>query len=212
MDSSAVFESGIQYRWAGAKSKPILRLMAHLVLMLVVLLLALQAWQLWQLQTQLDVVNRERNVGGAGEPGIDVAKPGASRVFGHNGSLPSRNLSQEQRRSLNQTIGQLNTPWHGLFAQLEEATPRSVALLSIEPDGKRMVRIQAEAKTLDNLLLYAASLQNRGVFGELVYVKHETNEQDSTRPARLSFQLALKTVEVTLASRPLSPSESKVSK
>ncbi len=103
-------------------------------------------------------------------------------------------LSQDQRRQLNRVILQLNTPWQDLFQQLERSTPPDVALISIEPDAYRAsVKLQAEAKSLDTLLSYAASLASRDVLGALTYSKHETNDQDPNKPIRLSFEMALRT-------------------
>lgn len=105
-------------------------------------------------------------------------------------------LSEDTRRNLNTVIRQLNTPWQDLFDQLESLTPNDVALLSIEPDARRRsIKLLAEAKTLDSLLVYAAGLEQQGVFGRLTYSKYETNEQDSNKPTRLSFELELRTPE-----------------
>lgn len=120
--------------------------------------------------------------------------PAAVRTGGGQGLVAGTGLTQEQINALNGVIRQLNIPWHDLFEQLERSTPAEVALLSIEPDGQRaVVKMQAEAKTLDALLRYAASLQKQGVFGRLSYSKHETNDQDVNRPVRLSFELTLLT-------------------
>jgi Tfp pilus assembly protein PilN len=102
-------------------------------------------------------------------------------------------LTEEQRRGLNAVIRQLNTPWQDLFDQLERSTPPDVALISIEPDARRgSIRLQAEAKTLETLLNYAAQLQQRGVLGRLTYSKHETNEQDNNKPLRLSVDIEMR--------------------
>ena len=99
-------------------------------------------------------------------------------------------LDDDTRRHLNTVVQQLNTPWQDLFNQLERLTPPEVALLSIEPDTRRdTIKLQAEAKSLDALLVYAAGLEQRGMFGRLTYSKHETNDQDPNKPSRLSFEL-----------------------
>lgn len=105
-------------------------------------------------------------------------------------------LNEEMRRNLNTIIRQLNTPWQDLFDQLESLTPEGIALISIEPDASRKsIKLQAEAKTLDALLAYAAGLEQQGVFGRLTYSKYETNEKDANKPTRLSFELELRTPE-----------------
>jgi hypothetical protein len=108
-------------------------------------------------------------------------------------------LSQEHRAAVNAVVDQLNISWHQVFEQLEDATPDNIALLSIEPDGKNsVIKFQAEAKSLDSLLLYASSLENRGLFGQLNYSKHETFEQDPNKPIRLSFELGLLASDTSL--------------
>lgn len=111
-----------------------------------------------------------------------------------NATMPGQAVQRQQLQTL---LAQLNTPWQQLLEQLEDATPDQVALISMEPDTQRgSIKILAEAKQIDTLLRYAASLQNQGVFGSLTYGKHETNEHDPLRPARLGIELQL---------RPLSP-------
>jgi hypothetical protein len=101
-------------------------------------------------------------------------------------------LTVQQTRDWNQLARHLNTPWPTILDALETATPASVALVAIEPDPQRgSVRLQAEAKALDTLLDYAEALKAAGPFQEVVLVKHETNEQDATRPMRLSLDARL---------------------
>ena len=101
-------------------------------------------------------------------------------------------LSKENLKALGGVIKQLNVPWQDIFKQLEKTIPPDIALLSIEPDAQRgQIRLQAEAESLDSLLRYASTLQNYGIFGRLNYSKHETNEQDPNKPARLTFELGL---------------------
>jgi septal ring factor EnvC (AmiA/AmiB activator) len=101
--------------------------------------------------------------------------------------------TEDQRRGLNTVIRQLNTPWQDLFDQLEKTTPTDIALISIEPDAKRAtIRLVAEAKRLETLLTYTSDLQQQGVFSSLTYSKHETNDQDSNKPVRLTFELDLR--------------------
>ena len=102
-------------------------------------------------------------------------------------------LSPLQVRGYNGVIRQLNVPWKNLFEDLEAVTPMDVALISIEPDGSRStVKLVAEAKSLTTLLSYSSKLQQNGIFGRITYSKHETNEQDTNKPIRLSFELELR--------------------
>jgi Tfp pilus assembly protein PilN len=109
-------------------------------------------------------------------------------------AAPSRPvLPPEERRAWNQVVRQLNTPWSSLLAALESVTPEDVALVSIEPDARQAsVRVQAEAKSLDALLVYAQALKGAEPFADVAPVKHETNEQDPNRPVRLTLNLRLR--------------------
>lgn len=127
---------------------------------------------------------------------VTPAKPAVARtstaVRRDAGLVPGQALTADQRQGLLAVARQLNIPWQELFEQLERSTPPQVALVSVEPDGQRgTVRLQAEAKSLDTLLQYAAALQGQGVLGRLNYNKHETNGQDANRPMRLTFELVL---------------------
>ena len=107
--------------------------------------------------------------------------------------IPVSALSPLQVRGYNSVIRQLNVPWKNLFEDLESITPMDVALISIEPDGSRStVKLVAEAKSLTTLLSYSSKLQQNGIFGRITYSKHETNEQDTNKPIRLSFELELR--------------------
>ncbi len=101
--------------------------------------------------------------------------------------------SVQQVSHLNGVIRQLNTPWSDLLDAFERQTPPGVALILVEPDaGKRVVRVQAEARDVDALLAYVDLLASDAAFSGATPMQHETNEQDPNRPVRLSFELALK--------------------
>lgn len=101
-------------------------------------------------------------------------------------------LSPQQVQALNLTIGHLNTPWSDVFDALEEQARSDVALLSIEPDaGRRSVRIEAEGRTLQELLRYSARLGTSPRFGSIELTKHEFNDRDPARPVRLTINASL---------------------
>lgn len=107
------------------------------------------------------------------------------------GTAPA--IAADQRRAWNEVVGRLNMPWTAMLDTLEAQTPDDVALVSIEPDARGgIVRLQAEARTLDALLAYARALRTAGPFADAIPVKHETNEQDPNRPVRLTLQIRLR--------------------
>jgi Tfp pilus assembly protein PilN len=98
-------------------------------------------------------------------------------------------VTDMQASAINGAVAQLNLPWPQLLDAVESATPPSIALLSLEPDGKKqMLSGTAEAKSLDAMLDYLAALKQQPFFHALVLSKHEVNERDANRPIRFQFQ------------------------
>lgn len=101
-------------------------------------------------------------------------------------------LSAAQVDAWNSVIRQINAPWPAIFDLLEERTPRDIALLSVEPEVRRgVLRITAEARTLEALLDYAHVLRGSALVADVTLVRHETNEQDAQQPVRLSLDVVL---------------------
>jgi hypothetical protein len=99
---------------------------------------------------------------------------------------------RQRVQGLNRIIHQLNTPWSDIFDALEQHAHSEVAIVSIEPDtGKGRVRIEAEAKRLEDLLGYARQLRQSPQFQQIDLVKHEVNERDPGRPFRMSIDVFL---------------------
>lgn len=196
--SALHFETVPRYTLCGQRSR---RWQSLLAFLLLALSLTYTGWLVLQFSQAAEATKALQEQGQALKAALAATAPSkrkasllpAENATGLGAGLVG-NLTAEKRRMLNAVIQQLNIPWHDVFEQLEGSTPQDVALLSIEPDGQRgAIKLQAEAKSLDTLLLYAASLQQQGVFGRLSYRKHETNEQDSNKPDRLSFELELRT-------------------
>ncbi len=99
---------------------------------------------------------------------------------------------RQRIQGLNRVIRQLNAPWSDIFDALEKQAQAEVALVSIEPDAsKGSVRIEAEAKRLEDLLEYARRLGQSSQFQHVTPVKHEINERDAARPFRMSIDATL---------------------
>lgn len=180
-----------------AHTSPAARLLGHttrcwqqwlaLVLLAVtVAALAGAAWQVWQLRQQTTALN-EATAALVASAGKLARAPSATQIGA------SAALTPQQVRAWNQVIVRLNTPWPAIFDALEQSTPMGVALLGIDPrPGEGSIRIQAEARTLDELLKYTGRLQATPPFGEVLLVKHETHEQDPQRPVRLTVEVRLR--------------------
>ena len=96
-------------------------------------------------------------------------------------------------RQLNQARRLLNTPWSDLLDAFERNASPGVGLTALAPDGATgRLGVQAEARDVDTLLAYAQTLAADPALGSLVLHQQATNELDPNRPARLSFDLALR--------------------
>ncbi|MFD0668901.1 PilN domain-containing protein [Ramlibacter sp. MAHUQ-53] len=102
-------------------------------------------------------------------------------------------LGRQAAEAWSRALRPLNTPWPTLLDALQRLAPANVALVGIEPDGAQaLVRLQAEARSLDALLAYAGALRAAPGFGEVTLVRHETREQEPQRPVRLTLDVALR--------------------
>lgn len=99
-----------------------------------------------------------------------------------------------ETRQVNAVIHQLSLPWKALFAAIEMTRTNEVAVLAIEPEvNKGLVNISAEAKKLDGMLNYAASLQKVELFREVLILNHQVQDQDPEKPIRFVVQAAWET-------------------
>jgi Tfp pilus assembly protein PilN len=97
-------------------------------------------------------------------------------------------ITDDQATAVNTAIAQLNLPWRDVFNAVEAATPKSIALVSLQPDAKRgLVTIVAEAKSSDDMIGYIEQLKQQPFLTSVWLAKHEVNEQDPNKPLR--FQL-----------------------
>ena len=97
-------------------------------------------------------------------------------------------IPEAQAISVNGAIMQLNLPWRDLQDAVAAATPRTVALVAMEPDPRRLVlKITAETRSSDDMVNYVAELKHQEIFSGVNLTRHEINEQDPNRPLR--FQL-----------------------
>jgi len=97
-------------------------------------------------------------------------------------------IPEAQASFVNTAIMQLNLPWRALQDAVAAATPRTVALVALEPDPRKQVlKITAETKGSDEMVGYVEELKQQELFTSVVLTRHEINEQDPNRPLR--FQL-----------------------
>ncbi len=97
-------------------------------------------------------------------------------------------IPEAQAAYVNGAVMQLNLPWRALQDAVASGTPRTVALVALEPDPrKQTLKITAETKTSDDMVSYVEELKQQELFSSVVLTRHEINEQDANRPLR--FQL-----------------------
>ena len=98
-------------------------------------------------------------------------------------------LSAAKTEALNSAIQKLNLPWRDLLNAIEQATPKNIALLSLEPDaGKNTLIILAEAANPESMLDYLGQLKAQDWFLEVRLIKHEINKQDIYTPYRFQIE------------------------
>jgi hypothetical protein len=105
-------------------------------------------------------------------------------------------IGEPQAQAVNAAVLQLNLPWRALHDAVEQATPKQIALIALEPDPRRRsMKITAEAKNSDDMIAYVEQLKQQELFGlgagtvvgGVTLLRHETVELDPNRPIR--FQL-----------------------
>jgi hypothetical protein len=96
----------------------------------------------------------------------------------------AQRMALEVRRA-RKLLLQMSMPWNEMFASVEAANSRNVALLSIESDiDKQRVKISAEAKNLGAMLNYVRDMEGRPAFADVYLQSHQVQLQDAQRPVR----------------------------
>ncbi|WP_044564677.1 hypothetical protein [Azospirillum sp. B4] len=101
-------------------------------------------------------------------------------------------IPEAQARAVNAAVRQLNLPWRAVLDAVEAGTPRTVALLALEPDaGRGLIRIEAEAANGEAMLAYVKQLKQQPLLAGAVLVKHRTEEGQAGRPLRFQIEASL---------------------
>jgi Tfp pilus assembly protein PilN len=88
----------------------------------------------------------------------------------------------------NQVLRQLGLPWNTLFRAVEEPAGPDISLLSLEPDlQKGVVRIGGEARNFEALLAYVKQLSSREVFGNVMLLSHQVQQDHPDKPVRFAL-------------------------
>lgn len=105
---------------------------------------------------------------------------------------PAQARTKEQISEYNRVTHHLTAPWAAIFTLLERRVPRNVVLVSIEPDAaRRTVRLEAAARTLDDLITFVDLLRADPQVARATALRHDTDDSDSLRPVTLWLELAM---------------------
>lgn len=98
-------------------------------------------------------------------------------------------LPEPSIKAINEAIRHLNFEWHRLFDIMDSHALEDVTLLALEPsDAGKLLKILAEARSLEAMADYLQSLSEDERLNEVVLTHHEVAEQDVNRPIRFSIE------------------------
>lgn len=88
----------------------------------------------------------------------------------------------------NDLVKRLSMPWDRLFRVIEAMRNENIALLSVEPDlANGTVLVVAEARDIDNMIQYVASLGENEVLVDVVLREYQVMQQAQYKPVKFSF-------------------------
>lgn len=113
------------------------------------------------------------------------------RLTGHkavrSGKQDADPYGAEIKRA-NEVIDQLALPWDQLFAAVEGAAGKDVALLAIQPDKRKgEVTIGGEAKDVAAMLDYMRRLNEARQLRKIDLLSHQIQQQDPQKPVRFNL-------------------------
>lgn len=101
-------------------------------------------------------------------------------------------IPEAQATAVNAAVRQLNLPWRAVLDAVEAGTPKTIALLALEPDARRgLIRIEAEAADGEAMLAYVKQLKQQPLLAGAVLQKHRTEESQARRPLRFQIDAGL---------------------
>jgi hypothetical protein len=113
------------------------------------------------------------------------------QLTGRKAVIPGRHGADQYSADIkraNEVIDQLALPWDQLFAAVEGATGKDVALLAIQPDKRKGdLVIGGEAKNVAAMLNYMRRLNGAGQLREVVLLSHQIQQQDPHKPVRFNL-------------------------
>lgn len=110
---------------------------------------------------------------------VSPASPTTAGKAAAGSATPADSLAQAQ-----QAIAKSRHPWGELFATLEKADNKDVALLAFTPDpAKGQIKIQAEARNLSAMLAYQRRLEGT-TLRQVALLEHDIAPDATGTPVR----------------------------
>ena len=102
-------------------------------------------------------------------------------------SVPA--IPEAQAVAVNAAIKQLNLPWRDVLEAVETGTPKTLTLLSLEPDAKRnIVKIGAEAIGTMDMIGYVQRLKLQPFLTSAFVIKHVTDIDGGDHPLQFEVE------------------------
>jgi hypothetical protein len=97
-------------------------------------------------------------------------------------------ISPEQIRQIQTTVEALTLPWNELLQGIEKSDMQDIALLSLEPNGKKQqVTISGEAKNLQTALSYIQKLEAQPILEKVYLQKYNIDEANLFKPVKFTL-------------------------
>lgn len=105
----------------------------------------------------------------------------------------ARERLEEHAKAAQSAIRQLALPWAALVRTLETAALKDVAILQLQPDAQqRLLRLTAEASSLETMLGYLRRLGAAPGLSEVHLLAHQVREDDPQRPVQFTLQASFR--------------------
>lgn len=116
-------------------------------------------------------------------------------VSGKSPALPSKpempvaeTASEDEMQYANDISAQLSTPWNPLLTSLEQISAPDIALLSIEPNRKKLqLVLTGQAKNMAAILQYVQALTQLNVLAQVYLLKHQVDQSDPFKPVAFTI-------------------------
>jgi hypothetical protein len=117
----------------------------------------------------------------------DLAERSARvQAQGHGANLAGADSADDPALvAARQLLERSRLPWGALFSALESVNTGDIALLAVTPDvARRQVKIHAEARNLDAMLLFHRQLQQQAALGQVALLDHTVAKDAAETPVR----------------------------